>query len=275
MFRLQDNTPSVYTNQSRDFQLFCRLYDCINNGVKYDIDSIINILDPMSVNDRILNLLCTRVGFFPRSHYDSNLLRHIIDSFPFAIKHKGTKIGIEIAVSTILKAEKDIYTLRNDFGITVQIDNSNHSIAIYATSAIENLHALDDFLSYILPVGYTYTFGKYDPRQTSNEVVVSNISKVMINPAVSNSQVRGSDRYSLQPGQDNPYQFRTDIENNLVGTFLATEVIGSNNYISDTIEVEVDNKTETITIYGNDISGTIRDKIDSSSHVSIEDTTEQ
>lgn len=269
MFRLQDNTPSVYTNQSRDFQLFCRLYDCINNGVKYDIDSIINILDPMSVNDRILNLLCTRVGFFPKSHYDSNLLRHIIDSFPFAIKHKGTKIGIEIAVSTILKAEKDIYTLRNDFGITVQIDNSSHSIAIYATSAIENLHALDDFLSYILPVGYTYTFGKYDPRQTSNEVVVSNISKVMINPAVSNSQVRGSDRY-LDLTSGNDYQFRTDIENNLVGTFLATEVIGSNNYIS---EIDKDGKT----IYGDDISGTTRDKIDDSSksHVSIEDTTEQ
>ena len=107
MFRLQDNTPSVYVNQSRDFQLFCRLYDCINNGVKFDIDTMLNILDPMKINDRMLNLLCTKVGFFPKAQYNSNVLRHIIASFPYAIKHKGTLLGIEIAVGTILKAEKD------------------------------------------------------------------------------------------------------------------------------------------------------------------------
>ena len=42
MLRLENNTPSIYCQKSRDFQLFCRLYDVVNNGVKFDIDSIIN-----------------------------------------------------------------------------------------------------------------------------------------------------------------------------------------------------------------------------------------
>ena len=127
MFRLQDNVPSVYIDQSRDFQLFCRVYDCINNAVKYDIDTIINILDPMTANDRILELLCTYVGFFPKMHYDSYLLRYIIASFSHAIKYKGTKHGINIAVSTILKAERNIDAYK-DIDVVINIDKLDNSI---------------------------------------------------------------------------------------------------------------------------------------------------
>ena len=72
MFRLQNNTPSYYVNNSRDFQLFCRLYDYINNGVKFDIDSIININDPLKINDRLLNLYGSKVGFFTNKNINTN-----------------------------------------------------------------------------------------------------------------------------------------------------------------------------------------------------------
>lgn len=249
MFRLQDNTPSVYVEQSRDFQLFCRLYDCINNGVKFDIDSIINILDPKLVNDRILTLLATRVGFFPKREYDSNILRYIIASFSYALKYKGTKRGIEIAVSTILKAEKSIITDR-DIETTIQIDNINHSIWIYTTGSIINIHALEDFLSYILPVGYTHQFGVYDPREYDQEINTEDSLAIMVNPMISNSQVRGTDRY-LDINSSNEYQFKTEEENETVGTYTATFVIGSNDYL-------------TKEPFGKDINGTVRDSIDKS-----------
>ena len=40
MFRLQNNVPEVYVDKSRDFQLFCRLYDSCFGGVKFSIDSM-------------------------------------------------------------------------------------------------------------------------------------------------------------------------------------------------------------------------------------------
>lgn len=237
MFRLQNNTPSVYVNQSRDFQLFCRLYDCINNGVRFDIRTMVNILDPFKANDRVLTLLCTKVGFFPKAQYDSNILRHIIASFPYAIRHKGTKLGIEIAVGTILKAEKDWSSSSltfKDLETLIEIDNDTHNISIYTTFAISNIQPLEDFLSYIIPVGYTYSFGTVDKRALGNVVTVNDTISTMMNPSISNSQVRGVDRIFVgQSSSADEFQFRTLFEDNIVGSFTSTEVIGSNNYLTE------------------------------------------
>ena len=169
MFRLEHNVPQVYVEQSRDFQLLCRLYDCINNGVRYDINSMLSILDPMKVSDRLLNLMCTKVGFFTSRNYDSLLLRYILVAFPFALKYKGSKHGIEIAVSAILKAESEFRVLDETKSIDslITIDNVEHCIRIYTTVEIINKNALKDFLKYIMPVGYTYTIETNEIEETT------------------------------------------------------------------------------------------------------------
>ena len=78
-----------------NFQLFCRLYDCINNGVQFDISTITDILDPIKVNDRIVKLLATRVGFITDIDIDNTVLRYILSAYPYIIKNKGTRKGIE------------------------------------------------------------------------------------------------------------------------------------------------------------------------------------
>ena len=57
IFRLQSNVPEIYINESRDFQLLCRLYDCVLGGVKLDIDTLENIIDTRSCNSILLQLL--------------------------------------------------------------------------------------------------------------------------------------------------------------------------------------------------------------------------
>ena len=59
LFRIQDKTPEVYTSTSRDFQLIGRLYDCIINGVKFDIDSILDIINTDFIDSKLLKLLQT------------------------------------------------------------------------------------------------------------------------------------------------------------------------------------------------------------------------
>ena len=46
--------PQIYINESRDFQLISRLYDVLFSGVKYDIDSMVNILDATLTRDDLL-----------------------------------------------------------------------------------------------------------------------------------------------------------------------------------------------------------------------------
>ena len=41
IFRAVDNVPSVYSTESRDFQLFLRVLDFVQNSIKYDIDTMI------------------------------------------------------------------------------------------------------------------------------------------------------------------------------------------------------------------------------------------
>ena len=155
MFRLQNNAPTIYVENSRDFQLLCRLFDYMINGIKYDINSILNILNPMKINDRMLNLLCTKLGFFPKNQYDSRTLRYILSTFPYIVKNKGSKKGIELAVNTILKLEN------NNETPSIEINNDEHVINIYTTiNDIENKKALSDILDYVLPIGYTLNIEK-------------------------------------------------------------------------------------------------------------------
>lgn len=186
LYRLQNEVPSVYVNKSRDFQLFCRLYDCVNNGVKFDIDSMIYLYDPMRTNNRILTLLAGKCGFFPKRDLNDNMLRYIISAFPYLIKYKGSRRGIEAAIATVLKAD-NIYA-----NYSVVIDNDSHSIDILVDEEFDRV-ALTELLNYILPVGYLYSMSQADTRSFTTELDNVNIIYMYKNPIVSTSQVASYD----------------------------------------------------------------------------------
>ena len=170
MFRLQDSVPEIYTKESRDFQLFLRLYDYVNSGVRYSAKSIDNLLDPFKCNSRAVSLLCTRVGFFPKSEYNTYALRHIINVFSEMLKYKGSKKGIEIALNAILRAEK------NNSDYWVSINKLKNTILILTKKAIQNQTLLEDVLSYIIPTGYTLEIGTYEKEQIgTSEIYIKDI----------------------------------------------------------------------------------------------------
>lgn len=185
MFRLQENTPEIYTKGSRDFQLFCRIYDTMINSVHYNIKSTLMLMDPMQCNDRVLPLLATRVGFFPRSEYLTRLLRYVISSFSDMMKYKGSKKGIEVAVYTLLRAEEHTGEAKID------INSETATVSIYLSTPIENTALLQDILNYVMPIGYDlniqmYNVGEDQTTQLSSLVVAeesklttSDLSKVV------------------------------------------------------------------------------------------------
>ena len=190
MLRLQNNTPPVYTDESRDFQLFCRLYDCIINGITYDINTIPNMFDAHKINNQLLSLLSIRQGFLTKKNLNTDIVRAILSVFPYVLKYKGSKKGIELCVNTILKLE-GIYEVPR-----IEIDEQNLMVTIYTESIISNRVALDELLKYVLPVGYIYNVERHLYRETGSELVTHGKVYTLINPTISNSQVIGSDRYS-------------------------------------------------------------------------------
>ena len=247
MFRLQNNVPSTYIEQSRDFQLFCRLYDCINNGVQFDISTITDILDPIKVNDRVVKLLATRVGFITDIDIDNTVLRYILSAYPYIIRNKGTRKGIEAAVNAILHAEHSIKAATVEV-INKPAEGSNqaeYSVNIYTPIILSSKtkKALNELLKYILPVGYIFDILPYDklsgnePLKTDLTLTTSNIIAVQ-GPLTTTSSVRGSNSqyktYVKSPdGKDvevsNTISSNPDI-NRLVNNFDTIEVIGSEQY---------------------------------------------
>ena len=245
VFRTQDNTPPYCVEASRDFQLFCRAMDVIANGVKFDIDSMIQVLDPMKVSDDMLELYATRVGFFHKKPIDSNVLRYIISAFPYIIKNKGTLKGIKQSAYTILKAENSVKLPYPVVQNKVEgIDR--YIIAIYFPTKILNKYALKELLSYVVPAGYKIQISVWDElrgaeTKTKQLDTLTTIQvPTYIDGAVRGSNGIGGEYYNGIPtytpsgsGITNP----TNEEKSLINAFDMVEIVGSSNY--DTKETKI------------------------------------
>lgn len=172
MFRLYKHVPDVYVNESRDFQLLCRLFDFLFNGIKYDVDSILNINDAFKINERLLPLLAIKEGFITDVQLESKALRYILKAFPYIVKYKGTKKGITLAVNTILKLEasSDVPDVR--------IDNDKTITIVTKLSRLENRKALEEILKYIIPVGSDLKL-IYDRQSKTEEMTSITLNKAL------------------------------------------------------------------------------------------------
>ena len=110
LIRMQNNVPETYINQSRDFQLLCRMYDVVMNGVKFNIDNVGTITDDKYIQSKLLGLLQTKVGYFESAVTDDNL-RYLLTSFPYIMKNKGSLKSIEQLINVYLKMNHILISL--------------------------------------------------------------------------------------------------------------------------------------------------------------------
>ena len=157
-FRLQNNVPDVYVKQSRDFQLMCNLFDLMNNGVKFDIDTIRSLSDTQFCRDSMMTYLQHKLGLHMDASVTDDTLRMILKCFPYLVRKKGSREGIIAAVCVFLTAvhsdgkyEVEITNVPS----TVSAAKGDYSILITVeTNRVENVDILDQILKYILPTGY-------------------------------------------------------------------------------------------------------------------------
>lgn len=155
MFRTQNNVPEVYPDKSRDFQMFCRLFDAAFGSVKQSIDTMENITDTKTCDAVLLPLLKDKLGFFSDSSFSDTELRYILQAFPAIIRYKGSLqaiLYIENLYSRLVSSVSSAAPVQiNPFG-------GDYVIEISSEKAVVKTQLLFELLKYVLPAGYTIDY---------------------------------------------------------------------------------------------------------------------
>ena len=154
MIKLQDYTPDVYYNESRDFQFIGRLYDIILNYVKTNADLLYEL--PLSDNSdsQFIELLAFTLGFQPKHKYTAKHLRAICSVFSDILRNKGTIQSVLIACYAIFNAEGI------DGGVEYELLNNSTHFKLYLPPELKDTTLLVDVLNYIIPAGMSFDLTK-------------------------------------------------------------------------------------------------------------------
>lgn len=157
MIKLQDLTPAVYYDQSRDFQFIGRLYDIVLNYSKTNAANLYNLPAGKNMDEQLLNLLALTLGFKPTKKYNSKQLRAICSALPTILKSKGSIQSLVLATNALLAAE----------GVKQPLDYTMHpkeGITLYVAQELDDLSLFTDLLDYLLPAGLSCNIVKESQR---------------------------------------------------------------------------------------------------------------
>lgn len=226
MIRLTESTPEIYSQESRDWQLICRLYDFNNFMVKTNVDSILDIIDIDNIDSQLLELLSTKLGFFTNEYIDSESLRQVLKAFPYILKYKGSKLGIIKAINLFLRINKidtsyyfdvtnSVKTALNDGTIL-----NEYQVNIGLASTPRDTTVLQEVLKYILPTGYIVNYFFY---QTMDE-----FDTFLFNTKRDMTYIKRTNNINMSLAvADNNNRPYDDYEKRIIGAIDTVEIIGA------------------------------------------------
>lgn len=244
-FRIQDNVPQVYVAESRDFQMLCNVFDLMNNGVKFDIDTIKSLSDSIRCPERLIKYLQHKLGFYSNVKMSDDTLRTILKCFPYLVKLKGSRRGVVESICVFLT------TLGINGKQKIEVNNhntndgpcGNYVIVLNIEHKSLDVTILKEILRYILPTGYIVKYSFFQsvdllPTITENSDIV-NITFVDAN--------LGS---GVKLSPDDGTQYKNDVISSIssstiidvkheVGIKVDTKNVVSRESVDKTIKVDV------------------------------------
>lgn len=176
MFRLQNHVPEVYVDKSRDFQLFCRLYDSCFSGVKFSIDSMARVTDTKHCDSSVLELLKTKLGLFSTIEVDASELRYLLQAFPTIMRYKGSKRSVEYIKVLYTKMYSNVSVPEVEYG-------ADCTLRFIFSEPPKNDKLLLELLKYVLPTGYIISYDVAESKEyrtylnTKDRLVYSSTEK--------------------------------------------------------------------------------------------------
>lgn len=162
-FRLENNVPNIYTEVSRDFQLFCKLFNIYLGANLNRAYTVPYILDVDKCDESLLYALANMQGFVTDKYIPPNILRSICKVFPFCIKRKGTKRAIEVMSQAVLSTDRLVYQVSVDL-VREEVDGNGDSKTVYKiyiqcnTTQVGYIPYLKEALRFIIPAGWDVYF---------------------------------------------------------------------------------------------------------------------
>lgn len=159
-FRVQENVPQVYVEKSRDFQMMCNVFDLMNNGVKFDIDTIKSLSDSTRCPQSLIKYLQHKLGFYSNVKMSDETLRTILKCFPYLVRLKGSRRGVVESICLFLT------TLGINSKQNIDITNykytddpcGNYIIVLSIQHKALDITILKEILRYIIPTGYVVKY---------------------------------------------------------------------------------------------------------------------
>ena len=185
LFKLEENVPDVYVEMSRDFQLLCRVYDILVNSNIITQSKIRQQLNIDQIDDKLLKLLAGRLGFSSDNYIPTEVMRSILLQFPFMIKNKGTKVGIEQAIKSVIKQTSKVNSVYVS-DITIATGEIKVIVESDDASAVD-ISYLSNVLKYVVPVGYTVNVAV--SQTPTSPTVARNYRKMIKSRTVGQSKI--------------------------------------------------------------------------------------
>lgn len=225
MIKVEKFTPEIYSKESRDYQLMCRVYDCIFNSTKADVDSIIHLLNTDTISSTFLPLLKTKLGYNSETILKDDELRYILRVFPYIIRAKGSTKAVEQMVNMCLK----LYNLNADYQIRKGEEGSvfgditldQHSILIGIDTVLRSTELLRELCEYVMPSGFQLYVYFYQNVETADMYAFTQNTQLLFSSKNINSGVRGT-----------VPSFAVDDEDRLIGAIDTIFVSGADSDVS-------------------------------------------
>ena len=232
MIRTQDLIPSIYYKESRDFQLFGRLYDIVFNYVKTNVDLMENFPINAHTDSKLIELLARTLGFNNKLNYRNDDLNAICNVFISLMRDKGSLRSIKSLVRTIL----NVSDINKNHLVSMNTASKYPLIEIHVPDVVSNseIKLLEDVLEYILPIGVCYdikttkvsevdrgTLNLSDVLRSSN--LLDRSSKEYSNINITNEELEMTHTDEKTSGE----LIESSINNPIVGDMRYSKVIGS------------------------------------------------
>lgn len=170
MIRTQEMVPDYYIENSRDFQVLCRLMDYTYNSVKYNIDTMHSITETKFTKDTVLPLVGDKFGIYDKQSYSN---RELLTALPSSLYYKGALKSISILLNAFLdslnifdyalayhsKDEKSAKEISDILGR--EIKPYSIVVVLSISPSLVELHVLDEYMKMVVPCGMLveYVFG--------------------------------------------------------------------------------------------------------------------
>ena len=228
IFRTHENTPLVYPNESRDFQLFGKSLDLIANMVNADATSIKYIVDTDTCRNTILPLLQTRLGFFSELNLDYDTLRRLLSVFAMMVKNKGSKKALKWCINSYFK----IFDIDASIAIMYFDEDdeqygekiSKNTVLIGVSSMSNDVIYLQEFFKYIVPAGVKTKLLVFSEFSEIQEYVSSDSVEMLFVSTDINAALRGSTYPKAMVDASMTFDA---FENKMVADVDTLEIIGS------------------------------------------------